>query len=362
MRVAIDCHMVGQPAPGDAGNARFHATVTRAMAATGTTSDEVIALFVHEAARPLLAPDDPADPGSIRLVPVPEGNLARLVRRVPAVLAEERPAAALFSYVAPARTAVPLVVVVHDASFHLFPEWFSRRDRVLLRTLVPRAMARAALVATVSETSRNDIVAAFGLDPERIAVIPNMPAPAFTPKERAAERMHERFGLVRYCLYVGDVHPRKNLPALAAALGRLGDPGLELLVVGRAGHRGRAIIAESGARWLGPQDDETLADLYRAAAVTAYPSLYEGFGLPVVEAMACGSPVVAARRGAIPEVAGEAAILVEPDADGIAEGIAAALEPGTADRLRAAGPARAAAYGPRRTGESAWAAFRRAAA
>src|SRR5262249_31155660 len=157
----------------------------------------------------------------------PEGNLARLVRRGPAVLAEGRPAAALFSYVAPPRAAVPPVGVVHDAGFHLFPPWVSRPGPVLLRPLVPRPLARAGLAATVSETSRNDIVAAFGLDPERIAVIPNMPAPAFTPKERAAERMHERFGLVRYCLYVGDVHPRKNLPALAAALGRLGDPGLE---------------------------------------------------------------------------------------------------------------------------------------
>ena len=361
MRVVVDCHMVGQPAPGDAGNARFHATVTRAMAASGAPSDEVIALFAHEAARPLLAPFDPEDPASIRLAPVPAGNVARLGRRVPAILAEERPAGALFSYVAPMRAACPLVVVVHDASFQLYPQWFSRRDRALIGALVPRAMARAALVATVSETSRRDIVAAFGLDPDGVVVIPNMPAPAFTPVERAAERVRERFGLARYCLYVGDVHPRKNLPALAAALRRLGDRNLELAVVGRAGHRGRAIIAESGARWLGPQDDDALADLYRGAAVTAYPSLYEGFGLPVIEAMACGSRVVAASRGAIPEVAGDAAILVEPEPEALAEGLAAALEPDTADRLRAAGPARAAAYGPRRTGEAAWAAFREAA-
>jgi glycosyltransferase involved in cell wall biosynthesis len=106
--------------------------------------------------------------------------------------------------------------------------------------------------------------------------------------------------------------------------------------------------------------DEDLADLYRAAAVTCYPSLYEGFGLPVLEAMACGSPVVASARGAIPEVAADAALLVAPSADGIAEGLRAALEPAVADRLRAAGPARAAAYSPEGMGRAGWAAVREA--
>jgi glycosyltransferase involved in cell wall biosynthesis len=107
--------------------------------------------------------------------------------------------------------------------------------------------------------------------------------------------------------------------------------------------------------------DADLADLYRAAAVTAYPSLYEGFGLPVVEAMACGSPVVASDRGAIPEVAGDAAILVEPSARGIALGLRAALDPEVAARLRAAGPPRAATYTQKGMGRAAWAAAREAA-
>jgi glycosyltransferase involved in cell wall biosynthesis len=108
-------------------------------------------------------------------------------------------------------------------------------------------------------------------------------------------------------------------------------------------------------------DDADLADLYRAAAVTAYPSHYEGFGLPVLEAMACACPVVASDRGAIPEVAGDAAILVEPSPRGIAEGLRRAMEPETAARLREAGPARAARYTQEGMGRAAWAAVREAA-
>jgi glycosyltransferase involved in cell wall biosynthesis len=133
------------------------------------------------------------------------------------------------------------------------------------------------------------------------------------------------------------------------------------VVVGRPGHRGRDIVAASGGRWLGAVPDEELADLYRAAAVTCHPSRYEGFGLTVLEALACGSPVVASRRGAIPEVAGDAALLVEPEPEALAEGLRAALEPATAARLREAGPARAARYTPQEMGRAGWAAIREAA-
>jgi glycosyltransferase involved in cell wall biosynthesis len=174
--------------------------------------------------------------------------------------------------------------------------------------------------------------------------------------------VRERFGLDRYCLAVGDLGPRKNLVGLGEAMRLLRDAGLTLALVGKPGPNGARIARDSGGMWLGHVGDRDLADLYRAAAVTAYPSLYEGFGLPVVEAMACGSPVVASNRGALPEVAGDGAILVEPHPAGIAEGIRAALEPATADRLRAAGPARAAHYTAAAMGDAAWAAVRLAAA
>ena len=310
-----------------------------------------MALVAHSAAGPIL--DDAA-----RLVEVPTGNVARLGWGAARALAREQAAAAIFSYITPVRPPCPLLVVVHDVTFRLHPEWFSARVRALLGTLVPRSVRHSARVITVSETSKADLVAALGVDPDRISIVTNVPAPAFAPRIDAAAGVRERFGLDRYCLYVGDVHPRKNLAALAEAIGLLADPHLEFAVVGRAGHRGSAIIAASGARWLGPLGDDDLADLYSAAAVTCYPSLYEGFGLPVVEAMACGSPVVASNRGAIPEVAGDAAILVEPTAAAIAEGLRAALEPAAAERLRAGGPARAATFTLSAMGDTAWAAIR----
>lgn len=351
MRAAVDCHMVGQPEAGDAGNARFHAQLTHALAATAAIGDDVIALVAHTAAGPILN-------GSARLVDVPASNFARLGWGASSSLASEQAQAGIFSYVTPLRAPCPLLVVVHDLTFRLHPGWFSPRVRALLGAMVPRSVRNAARVITVSETSKADLVATLDVDPDRISIVSNVPAPAFTPRVHASTRVWRQFALDRYCLYVGDVHPRKNLAGLADAVKLLGDPHLELAVVGRAGHRGTQIIEASGGRWLGPLGDDDLADLYTAAAVTCYPSLYEGFGLPVVEAMACGSPVVASNRGAIPEVAGDAAVLVEPTAAGIAEGLRAALEPAMADHLRAKGLRRATMFTPRDMGEAAWDAIR----
>jgi glycosyltransferase involved in cell wall biosynthesis len=342
--------MVGQPAAGDAGNARFHTELVHALQITQDDGDDVAALIAHPAARPLL--------GETRCIEVPAANVARLATAIPRALRSHRSDALVVSYIAPPRTPCPVAVVVHDITFRLHPEWFSPRVKALLGTMVPWSMRRASVIITVSERSKTDIVNEYGIDPARVAIVTNVPAAAFTPDPTAAERVARDHGLDRYVLFVGDVHPRKNLTALAAAMRLLDDPTLRLVVVGRIGHQGEQILAGAKATWLGPQGDAALADLYRAATVTCYPSLYEGFGLPIVEAMACGSPVVATTRGAIPEVAGDAALLVEPTPEALAEGIRAALDPGTADRLRAAGPPRAARFTSREMGAAAWVALR----
>lgn len=347
MRVAVDCHMVGQPKAGDAGNARFHTLLTQALHQTRGPDDQVIALVSHGGAGKIIGPGP-------EVVDVPDHNLRRLLRDAPSMLAEQQVDAAIFSYIVPPRKRLPLVVVVHDILFKLRPDWFSLRVRALLGTLVPRSLDRAEAVVAVSERSRQDLIDAFDVDPAKVHVVPNVPAPAFHPRPDAAARVHARFGLDRYCLFVGDVHPRKNLIALADAVGLVGHRDLRLAVVGRPGHMGEQIIRASGGVWLGPMGDADLGDLYSAAAVTCYPSLYEGFGLPVVEAQACGSPVVASNRGAIPEVAGDAAILVEPIPAAIADGIRAALDPDTADRLREAGLRNAARFTQAAMGAAGW--------
>ncbi len=353
-RVAVDCHMVGQAAAGDAGNGRYARTLVAAMAATAEPDDVVASLVATPEGARTLAAHGPTRG-------VPGADVPRLARGAPRALADLGADAAVFTYVSPGWTPCPTLLAVHDATFMTNPEWLGARARAVLRGLVPRSARKAARVLVLSQTAARDVAAALRIDPAKVRVVSPHPDPAFTPAEGAGDRVRARFGLERYVLAVGDLGPRKNLTALGAAVGGLGDRDLVLALVGKPGKGGERIAAESGGRWLGHVSDADLADLYRAAAVTAYPSLYEGFGLPVVEAMACGSPVVASDRGAIPEVAGDAAILVEPSARGIALGLRAALDPEVSARLRAAGPARAGAYTQDGMGRAAWAAAREAA-
>ncbi len=352
MRVAVDCHMVAQPGAGDAGNGRYASLLAGAMDDTATARDHVTTLISRDEAW--------EEVGRIAAARVSRNDWWRLGRDAERTLLALGIDVAAFTYIAPRRTPCPVMLAVHDPSFVTHPEWLGRRARAVLGAMVPRSARAAAVVLALSQTAKADLCAALSLDPERVVVVSPPAAPSFFPAERAAERVRERFGLDHYVLAVGDLGPRKNLPALAAAVEQLDRPGLELALVGSPGRDGHRIAARAGTRWLGRVNDKRLADLYRAAAVTACPSLYEGFGLPVVEALACGSPVVASRRGAMPEVAGDAAILTEPAPGAIAEGLAAALEPDTAARLRAAGPARAAAYNAEAMGRAAWGAARAA--
>lgn len=353
MRVAVDAHAVAQPSAGDAGNARWIENLIHALVTTAGTGDEVCAMVAHAGAEQRI------DPG-VPLLKVGEANVRRLTWGAPRAMERARADVGVFNYVVPFRGRTPSAVVVHDAAFVTNPEWFSKRDNAVLGRLVPGAVRRAKMVIAVSHSEGAQISDALDIDPARIRVVRTYPAPVFTPDASgaAAARVHDRWGLTRYVLAVGDIHPRKNIGGLAQAIAQIGDPTLELALVGRPALGGEQIVQGANARWLGRVSDEELADLYRAASVVAVPSLYEGFGLPILEAMACGAPVVASSRGAMPEVAGDGAIVADPTPDALAVAIREALDPMAADRLRAAGPAQAGTFTPGAMGRAGWDALR----
>jgi glycosyltransferase involved in cell wall biosynthesis len=216
------------------------------------------------------------------------------------------------TYYGPVHSRVPVVMTVHDVAVFRHPEAFGRWTQLYVPRAVPRILRDAALVIAVSEFTRRELVELVGLPEERIRVVPNAVEPHFSPDGDATAG--------EYVLSVGTLEPRKNLPRLAAAA-RIA--GRDLWV---AGDRGWGDVPLDGVRWLGRVDDVELARLLRGALCVAYPSLYEGFGIPVLEAMACGAAVVTSRGGATEEAAGGAAVLVDPrDPESIAAGIEEAI-------------------------------------
>lgn len=214
------------------------------------------------------------------------------------------------TYRGPVRSRLPLVVTVHDLAVLRHPGAFNRWTRMYSPRVVPRILRRADRVIAVSEFTRRELVELLRLPDEKIRVVPNAVGAAFTPNGKAATG--------DYVLAVGTLEPRKNLERLVEAVQTT---KRELRIVGARGW-GRVELGDNGVRWLGEVSDAELASLYRGAACVAYPSLYEGFGIPVLEAMACGVPVVTARGTAMEEVADGAAVLVDArDTHDIAAGI-----------------------------------------
>ena len=235
---------------------------------------------------------------------------------------------------APVRSAVPLVVTFHDVAVLRHPGTFNRWTRAYSALALPRVARVAAAIVAVSEFTKGELVELLGVPPEKVRVIPNGVGPQFAPEGPATRG--------EFILAVSTLEPRKNLARLLEGFQRAGLGGCELLVVGARGWGGVRVGGDR-VRWLGEVGDEELARLYRGARCVAYPSLYEGFGLPVLEAMACGAAVVTSRAPALLEVAGEAAVAV----DGLDPGaIAAGLEEAVARRgeLGRAGIARATRF------------------
>lgn len=377
-------------------------------ARTATPHFPGIGRYVTNLARaliPLLTPEerltvlyDPAHPPAlpltdqVQLAPVPvtpftlaqQGALPRLLRSLRADLYHSA------YYLMPYRPGVPTVLTVYDLIPLLFPAHSTFRARLLFRWTTWLALRAARRVITISEATRRDLLARFRLPAERVTAIPLAADPALAPQPLAAiADLRARYALPeQFLLYLGSNKPHKNLVRLVEALAKAkgewriansegqmakgegrgergegrkkGEDGMTLVVAGawdprypEARQRAEALGLGETVRWLGPVPEGDLPALYSAATAFVFPSLYEGFGLPVLEAMACGTPVVCANTSSLPEVAGEAAVYFDPtNVNQVAEVLGRVW--GDADlraALRERGLLRAQAFAWRRTAE-----------
>ena len=287
------------------------------------------------------------------LEPAPNYSVREQIH-VPWVLRRERPD--LFHaphYVLPAAIHCNSVVTIHDCIHLMFPQYLpNRMAYAYARAQMWTAAHRSDCILTVSDASKRDILHLFNIPPEKIVVVYNAIDAHFsvTPPPDAVARVRERYQLDhRFLLYVGNIKPHKNLVRLIEAFSELrtGDlEDLKLLIIGDeisklpawrlAVHRH---TLHKHVRFLGYVPDDQLAVLYRLAAVFVFPSLYEGFGLPPLEAMASGTPVVVSNVSSLPEVVGDAAVLVDPhDIDSIVDGLRCVLtNPARAEDMRRKG-------------------------
>jgi glycosyltransferase involved in cell wall biosynthesis len=273
-------------------------------------------------------------------------------------------------YVLPPAVRCPSVVTIHDTIHLTFPQYLPNRVAfAYARGSMWAAARRSHRILTVSEASKRDILHFFDVPPEKIVVVHNAIDERFSREPRAEDvaRVRERFQLQQqFVLYAGNIKPHKNLERLIEAfngLRRSGLDDLKLLIIGdqiskypalrRAVHRHKL---HKHVRFLGYLPDDTLAILYRLAAVFVFPSLYEGFGLPALEAMASGTPVVTSNVSSLPEVTGDAAVLVDPyDVGAIEAGMRRVLtDPQLAADMRRRGLLRAREFSWERSVAKTW--------
>jgi glycosyltransferase involved in cell wall biosynthesis len=288
---------------------------------------------------------------------------------VPRLLVEERIDAGVYpNYAVPLASPCPSLNVVHDMAIVRMPEHFTARKRLLMGSILRQSVAASSVIGTVSEASAHDIQSLLGIPRERIAIWPGAAHPSCRPASaEAVARVRAQYGLPRpYVLTVGTLEPRKDLVTILRAFDRLGPEAADhdLVVVGGRGWKDRNLVRALEARtagrrvhWLGYVSEPSLVELYTGADLFVFAARLEGFGLPVLEAMACGTPVIASDIAALREVGGDVARFVPPGDDAaFTQAIGEMLQDADSRaKMRAEGPQRARHFSWTRTAEAVWA-------
>jgi glycosyltransferase involved in cell wall biosynthesis len=324
MHIGIDAHAIGAR---QGGNETYIGNLIKSLAEVDGDNRYTLYLANADAAARWRAGFTKQYPNfDVRLLPPPTPLV-----RVPVALELElrlRPVDVLHvQFTAPLFCPVPVIATIHDLAFEHMPETFTRRGSLQLKLTVRWTAKRAARIATVSEYSRQDLIKTYKLPPEKVVVTHNGIGPLFSADPASTGELAElrrRFGIERdFILAVGSLQPRKNLVRLIRAYAHLRsrNDGFDhqLVIVGRKLWLANEIFAEvKRQEWArdviltGYVSDEDLPAFYRAAYAFVYPSLFEGFGIPPLEAMACGTPVVTSNTSSLPEVVGDAALLIDP--------------------------------------------------
>ncbi|HVX67513.1 MAG TPA: glycosyltransferase family 1 protein [Bryobacteraceae bacterium] len=362
MRFSVDAHAIGRRLTG---NEVYIRNLLESFAAIDAESEFIAYVSAGAAAAGV--------PRRFTCRTLSRNPWVRLGFDLPRLLRTDRPDLVHVQYTAPPSCPAPIVASVHDVSFLEHPEYFTAARGLQLRLTVKHTVKRAARVITSSEFSRNAIARFYGIDPERITVVPNAAAPLFRPlpHQESAAWVSRRFEIpTPYILTVGDLQSRKNQAGLIRAFAEMlrARPELphHLVLAGQESwhaavvHRAAACSGVAGRiHFTGFVSDDELVRLYNGCQVFVFPSFYEGFGLPVLEAMACGRPVACSNSSALYETADACALLFDPHSTGemTRAMLDLALDAELRTRMGRLGLQRAALFSWRRTAEQTLAVY-----
>lgn len=349
-KVGINAHLLS----GQAGyrQAGIHTYISQLLNHLPATDDLQYHVFTQQGANQFLEPHLQVEMSRLPT----ENPLVRIAWEQAAWLALAKRAGVdllhSMAFVTPLVAPMPKLVTVYDLSFIHFPERYKKFKRLYLQTQTRRSVQSADHVIAISEDGKRDLMEVFGISAEKVAVVTPGVSDIYRPRPQTEiDQFKQNKAITRpFILHVGTLQPRKNIPVLLRAFAELNDPNVDLVLVGGKGWLFDEIFAlveqlnlRKQVRFTGFVPDAELPLWYNAAQLFVFPSIYEGFGIPAADAMACGTPVIVANTSSLPEVVGEAGLLFEPQAvSALTERIASVLyDPVQAVTMRERGLAQA---------------------